>query len=151
MNRALAVVGETEENEHLVREAGELTAGVGAELLVLSVTPEAEYETTRESRERAGSKHPYSIDQAAEDARQQAESIARLALSELNVDYEAIGSVGRVPERILKTADKRECDHIFIVGRQRSPTGKALFGDIAQSIILNFAGPVTIMTAADAE
>lgn len=151
MKRALAVVGDTDESGHLVREAGELTAGVGAELLVLSVTPEDDYGAVRESRQRAGSQHVYSIDQAVEDARQTAESIARDALADLDVDYEAVGSVGPVTDRILTTAAECECDHIFIVGRQRSPTGKALFGDVAQSVILNFDGPVTVMTANDAE
>ena len=43
MERALAVVEGTEETKQLVREAGELAAGVDAELLLLHVTTEEEF------------------------------------------------------------------------------------------------------------
>ena len=143
MDRALVVVGDTDADERLVREAGELAAGVDAELVVFSVTPEEEYEGRRESRERAGGS-TYTVDQAAEDARQRAESAARVALDDLAVEYRAVGSVGRVTNRILAAVDEHDCDHVFIVGRRRSPTGKALFGDVAQAVILNLDGPVTV-------
>lgn len=144
MKRALAVVDDTDASERLVGEAGELAAGVDAELVVLAVTPEEEYEGIRESRDRAGGR-PYTVDQAAEDARQRAESVARVALGDLDVEHEAVGSVGRVANRILTIADEHDCDHVFVVGRRRSPTGKAIFGDVAQSVILNFDGPVTVL------
>lgn len=144
MERALAVVDGTDASERLVGEAGQLAGGVDAELVVFAVTPEEDYEGTRESRDRAGGR-PYSVDQAAEDARQRAESVARVALEDQDVDYETVGSVGRVADRILRTAEDRDCDHVFVVGRRRSPTGKAIFGDVAQSVILNFDGPVTVL------
>lgn len=144
MKRALAVVGETAASERLLAEAGELAAGVDADLVVLAVTPEGDYGDTRESRSRAGGQ-PYSVDQAAEDARQRAESLARQVLDGIDVEYEAVGSVGSVADRILGTADERDCDHVFVVGRRRSPTGKAIFGDVAQSVILNFDGAVTVL------
>ena len=37
--------------------------------------------------------------------------------------------------------------HLSSPGQQRSPSGKALFGDTAQQVVLNFPGPVTIVTA----
>jgi len=36
---------------------------------------------------------------------------------------------------------------VFVRGRRRSPTGKAVFGDTAQAVILNFDGFVTVATA----
>jgi len=34
---------------------------------------------------------------------------------------------------------------VFLTGKKRSPTGKAVFGDRSQAIILNFDGPVTTL------
>ena len=63
-----------------------------------------------------------------------------------DVEYEAVGMLGDKEEQILELAHERDCDHIFISGRKRSPTGKALFGDLAQSVLLKFDGTVTIRT-----
>jgi K+-sensing histidine kinase KdpD len=52
MERALAVVEASESAKELVREAGELAAGVGADLFLLHVTTNEEYEETRTSLER---------------------------------------------------------------------------------------------------
>jgi nucleotide-binding universal stress UspA family protein len=45
---------------------------------------------------------------------------------------------------ILDVAEDRDCDHLFLVGKRRSPTGKALFGDLTQEIILNFDGTISL-------
>lgn len=69
--------------------------------------------------------------------------------SDATIDFEVEGIVSEeneIPNAILDAAEGLACDHIFVVGRSRSPTGKALFGDIAQKIILNFDGPVTTAT-----
>lgn len=144
MDRALVVVSESDTIERLVREAGELAAGADAELVVLGIQTEEEYAGTRESRDRAGGR-PYSVDQAAEDARQRAKSVARVAVEDFDIEYDALGSVGDPADRILQVADEQGCDHIFLVGRRRSPTGKAIFGDVAQSVLLTFDGPVTVL------
>jgi nucleotide-binding universal stress UspA family protein len=47
-------------------------------------------------------------------------------------------------DTILDTADDLGCNHIFLVGKQRSPTGKAIFGDLTQKVILNFDGTITL-------
>lgn len=44
----------------------------------------------------------------------------------------------------LNAAEAHNCDHIFIAGRRRSPTGKAIFGDWVQRVLLNFDGLVTV-------
>ena len=144
MNRALAVVRDTDMSDQLVSQAGELAAGVDAELVILAITPEEEYAGTRQARDKAGG-NTYSVDQAAEDARQHAESVARTALKDFDVEYETIGSVGDPKVRILSVADQHDCDHVFVIGDRRSPTGKAIFGNVAQSVILNFDGPVTVL------
>lgn len=45
---------------------------------------------------------------------------------------------------ILKLAERADIDHIVLGGRKRSPAGKALFGSVTQSVILDTELPVTV-------
>ncbi|MFC6907201.1 universal stress protein [Halalkalicoccus tibetensis] len=69
-------------------------------------------------------------------------SVSELKSAQKQVEVDSV--FGDIPDIILTEANKRNCDHIFVTGEKRSPTGKAVFGDTAQSIILNFEGPVTV-------
>ncbi|WP_049900810.1 universal stress protein [Halococcus agarilyticus] len=147
MECALAVVEGTEETKRLVREAGELAAGVGAELVLLHVTTEEEFSDRANTLASIPNYDAeYSVDQAREGARQFADDIGREVFEGLDVEYEALGALGDKRETILDIAEERGCDHLFISGRKRSPTGKALFGDLTQSVILEFDGAVTVTT-----
>ncbi|GAB7018943.1 universal stress protein [Halostagnicola bangensis] len=64
-----------------------------------------------------------------------------------DIPYTVREVVGRIPDDVLEIAAERECDHIFVSGKGRSPAGKAIFGDVAQSVILEFDGPVTVLTS----
>jgi nucleotide-binding universal stress UspA family protein len=147
MERALAVVDADESTKALVREAGKLAAAVGAELVLLHVTSSDEYEEMRQTMESIPNNPVgYSAQKAREGAEDFAADIGREGLSDIDVSYEAVGRVGDEQSEILETAEAYDCDHLFIAGEKRSPTGKALFGDLTQSVILNFDGPVTVVT-----
>lgn len=145
MERAIAVVEATESAKDLVREAGELAAGVDAELMLVHVTTESEYSERRESMARIPNIDVnYTVDEALDGAEKFAKDVGRDVLSD--VDYEPVGRLGEKGDEILALAEEREADHIFIAGRKRSPTGKAIFGDVTQRIILEFDGAVTVIT-----
>ncbi|MCO8255287.1 universal stress protein [Haladaptatus sp. AB618] len=147
MKRALAVIEASESTKALVREAGELAAGVGAELVLLHVTTNEEYEETRTSLERIPNlESSYTAGQALEGARQFAADLGREVLDGVDVEHESVGRIGDERDEILATATDLGCDHVFLAGRKRSPTGKALFGDRTQSVILDFDGAVTVVT-----
>ncbi|MFC7078804.1 universal stress protein [Halorussus caseinilyticus] len=147
MERALAVVDAEESTKALVREAGELAAAVDAELVLLHVTTNDEYEEMRQTMEEIpNSAVGYSAQKARDGAEEFAADIGREVLEGIDVSWEAVGELGDEQTEILEAAAGRDCDHLFIAGEKRSPTGKALFGDLTQSIILNFAGPVTVVT-----
>lgn len=80
------------------------------------------------------------------------EQLVRDRLGDLDVEYSVEGQVfegSRKGDLVVETAERNGCDHVFVTGVQRSPTGKALFGDFAQSVILNFDGYTTILTDDD--
>ena len=84
--------------------------------------------------------------QALEGARQFAADLGHEVLDGVDVGYQATGRVGDERDEILNAANEFDCDHVFLAGRKRSPTGKALFGDRTQSVILDFDGAVTVVT-----
>ncbi|WP_135366139.1 universal stress protein [Halosimplex halophilum] len=70
-------------------------------------------------------------------------------LDDAGVDYEVLGAVGDAAERITEVAEEIDADRILIGGRKRSPTGKAVFGSTAQSVMLDASCPVTFVRSDD--
>ncbi|WP_227355848.1 universal stress protein [Haladaptatus salinisoli] len=146
MERALAVVDLDERSKEMVREAGELAAGVDAEVVILHVTTEEEFNDNQDQLAEVTETSVYGVETALEGARQYAANLAQELLSDLDVSVTSVGALGEKRDEILSTARKHDCDYVFVTGRERSPTGKALFGDDTQSIILNFDGSVVVRT-----
>lgn len=71
-----------------------------------------------------------------------AESIAGDAIDEANVAANAVGLMGDPADEVVEYAHDRDARYVVVAGRKRSPVGKALFGSVAQSIMLSAACPV---------
>ena len=149
MDRGLVVVSNTDRHRELLRMAGEFAVGAGADLVLLSTLTETEYEDdhaalkTLEDIEGA----TYGIEATEERLTRAAQKVANDTIIDLDVEYEIAPRViddDSLADAILQVADDAGCDHIFVVGRKRSPTGKAIFGDVTQSVILRFDGRVTV-------
>ena len=67
------------------------------------------------------------------------------ALDDAGVDHDVRGAVGDRAESILRAADAHDADVVYVGGRKRSPTGKAVFGSTAQQVMLNAPCPVTFV------
>lgn len=153
MNRGLVVINDTDAHKRLLREAGQFTAGVDAELVLFSWMTPDQYEEGIDTLETIGDVEQTTYDEttALDMTTRFAQELADESFAEFEatIDYEIEGVVtdeDDISDEILDAADRLECDHIFVVGRSRSPTGKAIFGDLAQQIILNFDGLVTTAT-----
>jgi len=152
MQRALVVVDDTDTHGELLRGAGELASGAGADLLLLSTLTEEEFEERYAEMEELARAEgmSYSDHAILESVQERARDLAADSLAGVDVDYETGAVVvegGSRADEVIETAEREGCDHVFIVGRERSPTGKAIFGDVAQAVALNFDGPVTIRMA----
>jgi nucleotide-binding universal stress UspA family protein len=66
-------------------------------------------------------------------------------LVEAGIDVETRLERGDVTEQIRAVAAEIDADNIVMSGRKKSPTGKVLFGSIAQSVLLDADRPVTIL------
>nr|WP_233194418.1 universal stress protein [Haloferax marisrubri] len=153
MQSSLVVVDSTDSNERLLTEAGQIAAGTDTPLVLLTRITEDEIvenaETLQAMSDAANT--PLESNSAREVATRFASQAADEAFESVDgaVEYDAVTVVadeGEFADEVIRVADERGCDHVYVAGRQRSPTGKALFGDTAQRVVLNFDGPVTILT-----
>jgi nucleotide-binding universal stress UspA family protein len=62
-------------------------------------------------------------------------------LETADVDYTIRGTVGDPGETMVEMAESCDADIVVVGGRERSPAGKALFGSVAQSIMLDAPCP----------
>jgi len=147
MDHALVVVEATEETKNLVAEAAELAAGVGAELRLLYVTSDEEFEERQgELSSIPGINLDYGVARGVDEAEGFARAVGEDVLGS-DAEFTAVGRIGDDEDEIFAEARSSGADHIFVHGRKRSPAGKAVFGDLAQAIILGFDGPVTVTTS----
>jgi nucleotide-binding universal stress UspA family protein len=148
VRRGLVVVEDAERDRGLLKEAGELAAGMGADLVVVGVATPTEYEELEATLETIGRSEGTSYDDAAvrEGLTGDVDDLAEAVLGG-RVRYERRTIVEPTDEQadaLLALAERRDCDHVFLPGRRRSPTGKAVFGDRTQRVALRFDGYVTL-------
>jgi nucleotide-binding universal stress UspA family protein len=75
------------------------------------------------------------------------ESIDRLSLAfeESDIEYRIRGEIGDVADSLVSVAEETDTDMLFVGGRKRSPTGKAVFGSTSHRVLMNAPCPVTFV------
>lgn len=149
MERALVVVEDSENSRAMVHEAGKFASCEESELVLYAEATQSDVSEATTVASSAGEgdiPDPASRD-AIDSIYRFLEGVAEEQFHGLELQYETTCSI--VPENhhsgsVLRTAENNNCDHLFVVGEQRSPTGKAVFGDFVQSLLLNFDGRVTV-------
>lgn len=77
-----------------------------------------------------------------ETIKEQARQIAESNAQQLDQEYETVGLVGDPKERLPDYAEDENARYLVVGNRKRSPVGKALFGNVMQSVLLNTDIPV---------
>jgi nucleotide-binding universal stress UspA family protein len=67
----------------------------------------------------------------------------REVLEEAGIDHSVRGGVGDRAETVVTVAEESDADLVYVGGKRRSPTGKAVFGSTAQEILFSAPCPVT--------
>ena len=150
MDCGLVVINQTPEHRELLHEAGEHAVGANADLVVLRLMTDSEYEPDTEVLDSIGEVENVRYDnRAVLDAAVASleETVHEVLPAEIAIETIAKATEEEdIASAVVETAKNHNCDHVYILGRQRSPTGKALFGDIAQRVVLSFDGYVTLKT-----
>ena len=148
MDDALVVLDGHEGDTALVREAGAYAAGADADVVFYAPLSEDEYEEAVTALDRLEQREhrDYSDEEALGVARNRAREAAEEALPDFDVEWSVVTDVTDEVEapRVIEIAEAHDCDHVYALGEARSPTGKAVFGDTTQRLILNFPGYVTV-------
>jgi nucleotide-binding universal stress UspA family protein len=140
----LAVGTEDEKRtERLAREAIAVAEPAGAEVVLTHVFDDEEFD---------GIRSKLGVDPASEGSTPDAvakrhttmRALAR-TLDEAGVAYSIRGAVGDHADEVVAAAEAVEADRVVVGGRRRSPTGKAVFGSVAQNVILSAPCPVTFV------
>ena len=139
----LAAVDENERSKHVIRITHDLATTDGDDLAVLHVIPTEEHDEHQKSIRNIPEFEDFSFNAEVESA----ERFARKFVLETieDVDGERLdprGRVGDVAEEIITEAEQADPRFLVISGRRRSPTGKALFGNTTQKVLLNVDCPV---------
>lgn len=128
-----------EEESNVVAQAKSLAEAYDDSVHVIHVLSGSEFVgLERTSVDRNG--NAIDIDEVHSVAR----DIALEITNELKSPHEAIGLMGNPAETAVKYAKDHNARYIVIGGRKRSPVGKAIFGSVAQSIILQADCPVVV-------
>lgn len=143
MDRYLVVIDDSETASELGAHAVEVAEALGSEIIFGRFADEDEYQTRLREAATLG-REIESIEKAEEHAEEIAAEFAAETVGDRDVTYRSVGVVDRMPDSIAEFAHEEDCDQVFVTGKRRSPTGKALFGDRAQHVILNFDGLVTV-------
>lgn len=143
----LAAVGEKHRSNDLVRTAYELAEAYDDDLVVLHVIPQDEAEAHFEELRKIPEFEDMTLSAEVDRAEQIARTIYREALGDHDHDrVSPEGRVGDPTKSILEVVDQLDARYVVVGGRKRSPAGKALFGSVTQSVLLNAEAPtVTVM------
>lgn len=130
----VAAVDRSDRAERVVREAVSVGEAFDATPHVVHVLSRSRFvELELSETHRTG--RAVDLDRVREYAADVAEEAAAAAGVEGGV--ETVGLVGDPPETILEYAADRDARFVLVSSRQRTATGKLLFGSVTQSILLD--------------
>ena len=134
----VAAVDRSERASAVVEEAEIVAASFDESVHVVHVLTRSDFVELGTTRAESGD--PIDMDEVRETAR----SIAKEAGGQLAVPHDCVGLVGDPDTEIIEYANRHDARYIVVTGKKRSPVGKALFGSVAQAILLKADRPVIV-------
>jgi len=144
LETVLLAVGPNDTNriDELASTVIDIAGPAGADVVVAHVFTDDEYETAvdRLEFEAVAEADPDEVADRHTTVRK-----LRKLLVEADIPTSVRGAVGDHGEEIVALAGMTRSDLVVVGGRKRSPTGKAVFGSVAQEVMLEAPCPVTFV------
>lgn len=136
----IAAVDQSDRAPLVVNQARELADEYGVELHVVHVGQFSVGNLATDSTQ---------DDTDMEDVRREAREIATEVGSReiARDDFKPVGLVGNPAEAIIEYSEEQDPEYIVVSGRKQSPVGKAVFGSVTQSLLLNADRPIVTVMA----
>lgn len=131
----VAAVDGGQNSNRVVQTAAELAEAYEDELTVVHVMEQGEYEQKQDSQPE------YYRKDASAEAKDVAREVVDLAVDDADA-IQAHGRVGNPTTEIIAEAESLNAKYIVIGGRKRTSVGKAVFGSVTQSVLLNASRPI---------
>ncbi|WP_267641942.1 universal stress protein [Haloarchaeobius amylolyticus] len=128
--------------DRLAEAVLELAVPTDAEVVLTHAFTEDEYDS---ARTRLDFSNPNDATPGEVAGRQATIRALRKRFDDAGVDYQVRGTVGDHGPAIVDVAKGVDADRVYVAGRKRSPTGKAVFGSTAQEVMLSAPCPVTFV------
>jgi nucleotide-binding universal stress UspA family protein len=145
LNTILVAVGpgDADRAEELAEAAVEVAAPSNETVVLAHVFTDEEYDDVLDRLEFDTEQTEVSPNEVAK----RHATIRTLAdsLDAYEVEFEIRGAVGDHGETIVDLTEELNADRVLVGGRKRSPTGKAVFGSVAQTVMLSAPCPVTFV------
>lgn len=139
----LAAVDENERSKQVLKVAHDLATTYDDTLAVLHVIPTDDFNAHAKAIREIPEFKDFSISDEVEGAERFARKFAVESVEGIDTSIiEPRGRVGDVSDEIVAETEKMDPRFLVISGRRRSPTGKALFGNTTQQVLLNVDCPV---------
>lgn len=139
----LVAVDEKPGSDRVVEVGAELAAAFDEPMTVLHVIPEDEAREHFETLRTIPEFEDISIAREDERATEIADRIVGTAGGAADgVEVTPLGKIGDPVDLILEQSEAVDARYVVVGGRRRSPVGKAIFGDVTQSVLLESRRPV---------
>lgn len=134
--------GDVDRTDRLATAVADVAGPTGATVVLAHVFTDEEFDDVVDQLDYDPTGKPNADEVAARHA-----TIRSLAntLDDASVSYSIRGAIGEHGETIVDLAEGVNADSVFVGGRKRSPTGKAVFGSTAQEVMLSAPCPVTFV------
>ena len=139
----LAAVDENERSKQVIEIAHDLATTYDETLAVLHVIPTDDFNEHAKAIREIPEFQDFSMSDEVEGAERFARKFATETIEGMDTSMlDPRGRVGDIADEIVAEAEAEDPRFLVISGRRRSPTGKALFGNTTQQVLLNVDCPV---------
>ncbi len=144
----VAAVDRSDRAERVLAGAADLAAGLGESVDVVHVvSPSKLADLNLESVDRTEGTVDVGTRAVGPDRlHEHAMDVAEAMAGDLEVPSTPVGLVGDPARRIVDYAAEVEASYVVVAPRRRSRAGKAVFGSVAQSVVLEAGCPVVAVT-----